>query len=236
MILHTADIKEYAIALLQHGVVRLMVRIGGIGPEGDERRKGKALGAEILINLQHLIRNLPLGHALVHKRTELCHGCVVDVRSAAHLLLLFRILHAAGLIDRERAVHKAGRRLFLHERQQEARRELLVHAEDSVPHEIRCNHFSNRIGVGEPDFLDAAVFRRIEELVEEEDMLTVLPTQKPEETLVRIVCILRQIVNRQRIYNQHLGKSLFLQCFQNPLHTLLFHTEYPFSRIARLPF
>ena len=164
-VLHAAHVKENAISLLQHGVVRLMMRIRRIGTEGDQRRKGKALRPEFLINAEELISDFPLRDPRMDQRTQTRHRRIVDGGGAAHFFLLLLVLHRAGLIDRKRAVHKARRKFTLHERKQEACRNLLVHTEDFILHEIRCKHLRNRIGVGEPYFFDAAVHRRIKELV-----------------------------------------------------------------------
>ena len=58
-------------------------------------------------------------------------------------------------------------------------------------------------------------------------MLSVLPKQKPEETLIGEIIVIGQIVNGHGVHNQHLAEALVFQCLQDTFDSLFSHCKYP---------
>ena len=92
------DIDDNAVAFLNDSAVGSVVRIGGIGTEGNDRGEGQPLAAEFCIALIEITGAFNLGNTVVNECGDFFDADVVDLGSAAHEPLFSLILAGAYIV------------------------------------------------------------------------------------------------------------------------------------------
>ena len=94
-----AVVHDDEVALLDHVGARLGVRVGAVGPGGDDRTKGELVGAVGEHVVLQLHADLLLGEAGADEAADVVEGLVGDLLGAAHELNLLGVLNAAQVAD-----------------------------------------------------------------------------------------------------------------------------------------
>ena len=221
-VFHAAHVEQDAVALLQHGVVRLVVRVSGVRPEGDDRREARplaAVGAELCVDK---LGDLALGHADLDIVLRGLVDGVVDAGRLAHEALLLVVLAGAAVVDAVACQHDLHGGVGLHQRDQELGRPLLIDAQRLVGVDDGGNLRHGHVGVGVPDSLAGRV-RHIEQLVQKQQGLALGGQVERQQTLIRLDGDAGQIPDAFGVTHDHLGQSLCAQCGTDTFNTLHFH-------------
>ena len=215
-VLDAAHVEQHTIAGLQHCVIRLVVGVGGIGTEGDDRGKARpfaAVGAVLAVDEGG---NLAFGHAgLYILFGSFVHG-VIDAGGGAHQRLLLGVLAGAAVIHAIAGQNDPHTGVRLHQRDQKPRRPLLVDAQRGGGVHHGGNLCHRGIGVGMPDG-PAGDLRQMEQPVQKQHRLAVHRQIECQQPLIGVNGHPGQVPDALRVADDHLGQP---RCAQGGAHTV----------------
>ena len=219
-----AHVEEEHVALLEHGAVGGVVRVGSGRAEAHDGCADLVVAAQLAVLRGEHAGDLALGHALVYLQCDPGHCLVVDAARAAHELLLVGILDGAGVVHRGRSCEVVARRAGLHEREQPASGHVLVDPQGRAVIADAGEHRDRVVGVGEGDHVLAERRRIGEELVAEHDVALGREVE-PVEALHGLVVVTAQVADRDGIADEDLGEAHLLEVGEHLVHTLLVHVH-----------
>ena len=201
-VLAAAHVEENHVTLGKNGAVGGVVRIRRICPKAHDGREGVILRAKRPVDVEKTAGNLLLGHALVNLGAKPLHGLIVRARRRAHKVLLLRRLCGASIVNGGGAQLERGGGACLLKRHKPARGKLLVHAERRIMVRDRCDQRHGVLGVVK----SADVFARRggirEEAVGKERRGSACAEIEPQEALVGLGVVAREVVDRHRVRNK----------------------------------
>ena len=173
-VLHAAHVDHDAVAGLQTGIVRLVVRIGRVGAEGQDGIEALR-ASRLFIQSAHLVRAFLFRHALLHKGCDFLHAGVVDPGGFPHFFLLISILNGAHPVHTAGSVHIFRVRIFFHQSQQKAGGPAFVNAKRRVRpvfRDIFRHHADAVVRIGHPDLVQIHLWDH-EQVVQEKAVLSI---------------------------------------------------------------
>ena len=212
----------------QRRVVGLVVRVGRVRAEADDGGERVALRAQFAVDRLQLAGHVGLGDALVHEPAETVHGGIVRGAGGAHKLALGIVLDGARVVYRIRGQHEAARRAALHERQQEAGRQVLVAAQRLVGIAQPFDDGQRIVGVGERAHGAGGVGRRGEQRIQHEGGSSVRSDDQPEEALARLDERSGEIVDGTGIAYEHLLETSVREVAPHGFDALFVHGVAPY--------
>ena len=178
-ILPAANVQYDAVPLLQDGVVRHVMGIGGVGAKGDNGGEGGFFAPQFLVLSHQKVGHLPLGHALPNVGHGTGHGLVVEPGVHAHQLLLGGVLPGPHTVHAVAGQLEGGAGQPLHQGQQEPGRPLFVNAQRFPGLYPLSHHPNGVVGIAEPHLLQGSL-RHGEEFVQKEHVVAVGPQVQGE--------------------------------------------------------
>ena len=224
-VLHTAHIKQHAVALFQHGVIRLVVGVGGVGAKGYDGGKAgafAAMGAEPGVDE---LGHLALGHAGLDVVLGFLVDQVVDVGGRAHKLLLGLILAGAAVIHAIAGQFYRHSGVGFHQRDQEPGGPFLIDAQRLAGIHHDGNLLNRRFGVGMPDSLARRV-GHVEQLIQKKRGFACYRQVEDQQALVGFHGYAGQVPHALGVTYDHLGQAAAFQRGAHPGDTFsmnLFH-------------
>ena len=202
-----------------------MVRVGGVGTKGDDRRKARplaAVGTELRVDK---LGDLAFGHAGLYIVLRSLVYRVVDAGRLAHEGLLLGVLAGAAVVHAVAGQHDLHTGVGLHQRDQKLSGPLLVNAQRLARvHDLGdLRHGLVRVGV--PDG-PARRLGHIEQSVQKQHRLALGGQVERQQTLIGFHGDAGQIPHALGVADDHLRQSLRAQGSTDTVHAFGFqHTN-----------
>lgn len=180
------------------------MRIGGVCAEADDGRERVALRAQLAVDALQLPGHFGLGRAFAHQLLEACHGGVVRVRGVAHEVALLGALVGARVVHHVGGQHEGACRPALHERDEEARRKVLVAAQRAGRAEQPGGQRKGVLRVVERERGAREVARHGEHLVIDERRRAAFGQNQAQKALARLKVCAGQVLDGPRVADEHL--------------------------------
>ena len=213
-----------------------MVRVGGVGTKGDDRRKARplaAVGTELRVDK---LGNLAFGHAGLYIVLRGLVYRVVDAGRLAHEGLLLGVLAGAAVVHAVAGQHDLHTGVGLHQRNQKLSGPLLVNAQRPARVHDLGNLRHGLVRVGVPDG-PARRLGHIEQSVQKQHRFALGGQVERQQTLIGLHGDAGQIPHALGVADDHLRQSLRAQGSTDTVHTFGFqHTNAFFPMLPCFSF
>ena len=225
-----ANVEQHHVAALEYGVVRLVVRVAGVGAKAYDGRKAKALAAVVAVQTEHLVGNFALRYALVDELDGVGHHGVVSGRGRAHQLLLGFVLVGACDGDGKVAQEELACGVTIHKGHQKAGAHNGVDAEWFGRIDLASDGVGHDVGIGVVGDAGIVILGQLMQGVDQDHGLAIACEQHATKTLEHIGIKAGQVINRPRVvYEQLRAGVLSLEGIEHARHTLVIDMRHETS-------
>ena len=198
------------------------MRVSGVGAKAHDGRKAKTLAVVFAVQVEHLVGNFALRHALVNELDGIGHHGVVGGRGHTHELLLGGILVGACRGDGKVAQEELARGMALHKRHQKAGAHDGVDTERYGRVDLTRDGVCHDVGIGVVGNACIVVLGQLMQGVDQDHGLASAREQHATKTLEHIGIKAGQVINRPRVvYEQLRAGVLSLERIEHARHALI---------------